>query len=135
VVKNTALKGRWQVIRKKPRVICDTAHNREGLELVLKQLEKEQFDELHVVLGVVNDKNLEKILPLFPKAATYYFCRPDIPRGLEASRLMQKALDFGLEGNVYDSVSSAYHAALNTASKDDLIFAGGSTFVVAEMPI
>ena len=135
VVRNTGLKGRYQVLREQPRVICDTAHNREGLELVLEQVFREEMEEMHFVLGMVNDKAPERILSLFPKKARYYFCRPDIPRGLDAGILRDKAYDFGLIGEVYASVSKAYQAALEAAGPDDLIYVGGSTFVVAEMPL
>ena len=82
VTKNTNLKGRWQILQESPKIICDTAHNKEGLQIVMSQLKKENFQNLHIVLGVVNDKKLEDVFPLFPKAATYYFCKPNIPRGL-----------------------------------------------------
>jgi dihydrofolate synthase/folylpolyglutamate synthase len=133
VVANTGLMGRWQVLGNQPRVICDAAHNKEGLELVMNQLAVEKYSKLHIVLGVVNDKKLESILNLFPEAARYYFCRPDILRGMDAVTLMMKAKEFGLIGDSYDSVSNAYKLALQNASKDDLIFIGGSTFVVAEV--
>ncbi|SEG21209.1 bifunctional folylpolyglutamate synthase/dihydrofolate synthase [Flavobacterium urumqiense] len=133
VVKNTGLQGRWQQLGKFPKVICDTAHNKNGLEIVLKQIQKEEFDDLHIILGVVNDKDLDEILPLFPKNALYYFCKPNIPRGLEASILEKKAIIFGLKGEVYNSVTAAYQKAKQNAAKSDLIFIGGSTFVVAEI--
>jgi dihydrofolate synthase/folylpolyglutamate synthase len=133
VVKNTGLQGRWQQLGKFPKVICDTAHNKNGLEIVLKQIQKEEFDDLHIVLGVVNDKDLDEILPLFPKNAFYYFCKPNIPRGLEASILKKKAAMFGLKGEVYNSVTDAYQKAKQNAAKSDLIYIGGSTFVVAEV--
>ena len=133
VVKNTGLQGRWQQLREFPKVICDTAHNKNGLEIVLNQVQKEDFDTLHVVLGVVNDKDLEEILPLFPKKANYYFCKPNIPRGLEVQILKQKATSFGLKGEVYNSVSEAYQKALENAGATDFIYIGGSTFVVAEI--
>ena len=132
-VKNTNLKGRWQLLNRNPNVICDTAHNKEGLFYVLKQLKGEVFEKLHIVLGVVSDKNLDEILPLFPKKTTYYFCKPDIPRGLDALKLKNKAAKFDLIGNDYASVVKAYKSALKNASKKDLIFIGGSTFVVAEV--
>ena len=135
VVSNTGLKGRYQVLREQPKVICDTAHNREGLELVLDQVLLEDYHDLHVGLGMVNDKDPERILDLFPKKARYYFSRPVIPRGLDAEVLQEKASEFGLEGEVYSSVSEAYEAALSAAGSGDLIYAGGSTFVVAEMPL
>ena len=135
VVKNTGLLGRWQILNKQPKVICDTAHNKEGLTYVIEQLLKEEYKNLHIVLGVVNDKNLDTILSLFPKNTIYYFCKPDIPRGLEAELLQQKAKEFQLLGNVYNSVNQAYKAALKNSMKSDLIFIGGSTFVVAELPL
>lgn len=133
VVKNTGLQGRWQQIHTAPKVICDTAHNKNGLEIVLKQIQKEKFDTLHIVLGVVNDKDLEEILPLFPKNAKYYFCKPNIPRGLDASILQQKAALFALQGEVYNSVSEAYQRVLQNAVEADFVYIGGSTFVVAEI--
>jgi len=133
VVETTGIQGRWQQIHSEPKVICDTAHNKHGLEIVLHQVQKEQFDTLHFVLGVVNDKDLEEILPLFPKNAKYYFSRPNIPRGLDAEILQAKAKDFGLDGKVYPSIPEAYQQALKSASKTDFIFIGGSTFVVAEI--
>lgn len=133
VIKNTGLQGRWQQLQENPKVICDTAHNKQGLEVVLKQIQKDQFSQLHIVLGVVNDKDLEEILPLFPKEAHYYFCKPNIPRGLDALVLKQKAIPFHLYGATYDSVSAAYAAALKTAAPNDFIYIGGSTFVVAEI--
>lgn len=133
VIKTTGLQGRWQQLQANPKVICDTAHNKNGLEIVLKQIQEEAFDQLHFVLGVVNDKDLDEILPLFPKSAKYYFSRPNIPRGLAASSLQQKAKEYGLIGKVYDSVSDAYQDALITATKADFIYVGGSTFVVAEI--
>lgn len=133
VVKNTGLQGRWQQIYTAPKVICDTAHNKNGLEIVLKQIQKEKFDALHFVLGVVNDKDLEEILPLFPKTAKYYFCRPNIPRGLDAQVLQQKAALFELYGEVCNSVSEAYQKALQNAVATDFVYVGGSTFVVAEI--
>ncbi len=133
VVNNTGLLGRWQVLQQHPKVICDTAHNKEGLTFVLEQLSDEPCDQLHIVLGTVNDKKLTGILPMFPKEAIYYFCRPEIPRGLSAEALQREAKQFGLKGASYSSVEEAYKKALNKAGKNDLIFVGGSTFVVAEV--
>jgi dihydrofolate synthase/folylpolyglutamate synthase len=135
VVRNTGLLGRWQQLGENPKVICDTAHNKNGLEIVLNQIQKETFHHLHIVLGVVNDKELEEVLPLFPKGAIYYFCKPDIPRGLDASLLQEKALQFSLIGKTYNSVTEAYSEAQNNSTKDDFIYIGGSTFVVAELPL
>jgi len=133
VVKNTQLLGRWQEVQTQPRVLCDTGHNKEGLLYVLDQLENETYDNLHFVFGVVNDKELSTILDLFPKKATYYFCKPDIPRGLEAASLQEQCRAYNLEGNTYNSVNEAYKTAIEFATDSDLIFVGGSTFVVAEI--
>lgn len=135
ISKNTGLKGRWQILGENPRIICDTAHNREGLSIVMSQLKKEKFNNLHLVLGVVNDKDLQIILSLLPKNARYYFCKPDIPRGLSAELLMEEALKYQLYGTVFESVLAAYQNALEKAGSDDLIFIGGSTFVVAELDL
>ncbi len=132
-IQNTGLLGRWQILDKAPFTVCDTAHNSHGLKIVLNQIQKHYFETLHVVLGVVNDKDLDSILPLFPKNAKYYFCKPNVPRGLDAEILKQKASDFGLLGKVFDSVSEAYVNAKEIASKSDFIYIGGSTFVVAEI--
>ncbi len=133
VVNNTGLKGRWQILNKQPKIICDTAHNKEGLTYTLKQLEEEKFTQLHIVLGVVNDKNLDRILPLFPKKATYYFCQAKVPRALDKELLKQKALAFNLLGQSYSSVSIALKTAKEKASLNDIIYVGGSTFVIAEV--
>lgn len=133
VVENTGLLGRWQILKNNPKVICDTAHNWDGLSLVMKQLQEVQCRKLHVVLGFVKDKNLETILPLFPVDAMYYFCSPKISRGLEAALLRDKAHEYGLIGKSYSSVKNAYKAALRKADRADLIYIGGSTFVVADV--
>ena len=133
VIKNTGLQGRWQQLGEYPKIICDTAHNKNGLEIVMKQIQKEKFDTLHIVLGVVNDKDLDEILPLFPTNAIYYFCKPNIPRGLDSRTLQDKAAKFNLKGEVYNSVSESYNNALQNAIKSDFIYIGGSTFVVAEI--
>ena len=133
VVKNTNLKGRWQILQVAPRVICDTAHNKEGLYYVMHQLASLPAKKLHIVLGVVTDKKLEEILPLFPEDASYYFCKPNIPRGLDEQVLQSKANHFGLLGSTYNSVNEAYLAAISNAEKEDVVFVGGSTFVVGEV--
>lgn len=133
VIQNTGLQGRWQKIHENPTVVCDTAHNKHGLEEVIKQITSQKFSNLHIVLGVVNDKNLNEILPLFPKNCNYYFCKPNIQRGLDANLLKEAAKKFNLIGDVYLSVSEAYDNAIKNASKNDFIFVGGSTFVVAEV--
>ena len=133
VVKNTNLQGRWQILQESPKVICDTAHNAHGLEMVMNQLKKEKIKQLHIVLGVVNDKDLDSILPLFPKNAIYYFCKPKIERGLSAKILQEKAETYNLIGNTYRSISIAYKNAVANSDTKDLIYVGGSTFVVAEI--
>ncbi len=133
VVKNTNLKGRWQVLQENPKVICDTAHNKEGLIYTLNQLMKEEYENLHIVLGMVSDKNLEEILPMFPKNATYYFCKPNIPRGLSEEVLQKQADKFSLKGKAFSSVNQAFEESVFKATKNDVIYIGGSTFVVAEI--
>ena len=133
VVNNTGLLGRWQILNEAPKVVCDTGHNREGLSYVMSQLQKEKFKKLHIVFGVVNDKDLSSIVALLPKRATYYFCKPDIPRGKDAKELKEELAVHHLFGETYSSVNEAYKTAIKNAAKDDFIFVGGSTFVVAEI--
>ena len=133
VVQNTGLLGRWQILNQKPFTVCDTAHNSHGLKIVLNQIQKHEFEALHIVLGVVNDKDLDSILPLFPKNANYYFCKPNVPRGLNPEILQKNATEYGLYGEVFNSVSEAYEEAINLAKDFDFIYIGGSTFVVAEI--
>jgi len=133
VTENTGLRGRWEVLDSTPTVICDTAHNKEGLRLVFKQLQSEKFQRLYVVVGMVNDKDILPLLELFPEQAQYYFCSPNVPRGLEASQLAQIFTEHGFEGSIYPSVKDALKAAKQSASHEDLIYVGGSTFVVAEI--
>ena len=132
-IQNTGILGRWQVLQNNPKVICDTAHNPDGLKLTLNQLRNEEYSHLHIVLGTVDEKDLDTILSLFPANAIYYYCKPDVPRGLNAKTLENKASSFGLFGEVYLSVKMAYKNALNNATEDDVIFIGGSTFTVAEV--
>ena len=133
VVSNTGLMGRWQVINKKPLAIADTGHNVAGINEVNKQLAETKYEKLHFVLSVVNDKDIDGILELLPKEAEYYFCKADIPRGLEVEILAGKARNCGLKGEIYDSVKKAYAAALDNAAEKDLVFVGGSNFTVAEV--
>tara|TARA_R110002051_G_scaffold325766_1_gene430983 strand:+ start:17807 stop:19018 length:1212 start_codon:yes stop_codon:yes gene_type:complete len=133
VVENTGLMGRWQQIGKSPKIVCDTAHNKEGIEIVLNQLLEEKYNHLHIVIGFVKDKDIGKILPLFPKNATYYFCKPKIFRGLDENTLLKQCLPFKLNGNSYKSVNKAFKSAKSQSSKDDFIYVGGSNFVVAEV--
>lgn len=133
VVKNTGLLGRWQVLQQQPKVICDTAHNKEGLKYTMSQLEHKHYQDLHIVLGVVSDKNLESIIHLFPKQATYYFCKANIARALDATILKEAFKAEDRIGKTYASVNEAYKNALKNAKADDIIYVGGSTFVVAEV--
>lgn len=133
VVENTGLMGRWQVLAERPKIVCDTAHNHEGLTLVLDQIQEQTYSKLHIVLGFVKEKNLDLVLSLFPNDADYYFARPNIPRGLDVAELQQDASQYHLVGKSYDSVEDALKAAKKEADSSDFIFIGGSTFVVAEV--
>ena len=133
VKKLTGLHGRWEILSHNPLVICDTGHNPEGIAEVLKNIESINHDHLHFVIGMVNDKDISKILAMLPKDATYYFCKPDIPRGLDAENLKQQAAAYGLNGVAYPSVKAALKEARSVAVLNDLVFVGGSTFVVAEV--
>ena len=133
VIKNTDLKGRWQTLQLDPKIICDTAHNKEGLMLALDQIKHENFNKLHFVLGFVKEKDLDRIIELFPKNAEYYFCKPNIERGLEVNVLKTKFNEKGYLGSAFDSVDGALDAAKKRANNKDLIYVGGSTFVVAEI--
>ena len=129
----TGLHGRWEVLSRHPLTICDTGHNPEGMQEVLQNIAAVAYTKLHFVLGVVNDKDISKILTILPTNARYYFCKPDIPRGLDAQSLWLKAEGFGLHGAAYSSVKAALEAAQQAAGDGDLVFVGGSTFVVAEV--
>ena len=133
VVVNTSLKGRWQTLNRNPLIICDTAHNAEGMAEVVNQLEAIAHSRLFIVLGMVKDKDHEKILSLLPPRATYFFCQASIPRALAAQELAQKAAHHGLAGEVVPDVNRAIAFAREKATPNDLIFIGGSTFVVAEI--
>ena len=133
VVKNTSILGKWQILQKKPLIICDSAHNEDGIIEIVKQLSEIDYKELHFVLGTVNDKNIDKVLGLLPRKARYYFCQANIPRSLDKESLQSKSEKYGLSGKVYNSVSQALKTAKKNAKKEDCIFVGGSTFVVAEI--
>ncbi|MEN8119284.1 MAG: folylpolyglutamate synthase/dihydrofolate synthase family protein [Bacteroidota bacterium] len=133
IQKNTGLKGRWQVIGHNPRIICDTAHNEAGIREVVGQIKSTPYKKLHMVIGMVNDKNIDKVLSLLPKEAKYYFTRADIPRALDEKELMEIAGKHSLKGVAVSKVSNALHHAKKQAEKNDFIFVGGSTFVVAEV--
>ncbi len=129
----TGLRGRWDCLQTNPLVIADTGHNEDGIKEVLKQLQSYHYNTLHWVWGMVNDKDPAKVFPLLPKSATYYFCKPNIPRGLDAEECALLAKPYHLKGKSYESVKIALEQALANAGKDDLILVGGSTFVVAEV--
>jgi dihydrofolate synthase/folylpolyglutamate synthase len=132
IQKNTGLKGRWQIIGHNPRIVCDTGHNESGIKEVIHQIENTPYRKLYMIIGVVNDKNIDRILSLFPKNAEYIFTKANIPRALDANELAEKAKQFGLKGTVISKVSDALKAAKAKAEAPDMIFVGGSTFVVAE---
>ncbi|GGI25128.1 bifunctional folylpolyglutamate synthase/dihydrofolate synthase [Pedobacter mendelii] len=132
VKKLTGLQGRWQTLNKNPLVICDTGHNEAGITEVIKNIEQTLHEKLHIVFGMVKDKDITKVLSLLPKKADYYFCKPDMERGLDAKELAEQASAFELKGSAYNSVLEAKMAAMKKAGINDLVFIGGSTFVVAE---
>ncbi|MGB0404348.1 MAG: bifunctional folylpolyglutamate synthase/dihydrofolate synthase [Salibacteraceae bacterium] len=132
VIKNTGLKGRWQVISESPLTICDTAHNEDGLSFVMNQLTSLEAKKIHFVIGMVNDKSIENALNLFPKTGKFYFCQAQIPRALNDQELYEKGNSIRLTGKPYGTVKNAYQAALKKADKTDVIYIGGSTFVVAD---
>lgn len=133
VQKSTGLMGRWQKLQDSPKVFCDTGHNVDGIMQVLEQINRIPHKQLHMVIGMVGDKNIDGMLALLPKDATYYFTKASIPRALDQNDLQQRALNFGLKGNTYLTINEALVSAKNNAEIDDLIFVGGSTFVVAEV--
>ncbi len=124
--------GRWQKISDKPLMVCDTGHNADGVERVMEQLRSTEKENLHMLWGMVNDKDLESVLRLLPVHARYYFTKASIPRALDPELLAGAAEEHGLQGQVYENVKTAVEAAKKNASDNDLIFIGGSTFVVAE---
>ena len=129
----TQFKGRWEKINTRPLTVADTAHNAHGLAWVVQQIEKQTYHNLHMVIGMVKDKDQDAVLQLLPKQAQYYFCQPNLMRALDANLLQQKAAEYGLTGQAYPSVKSALIAAEANAHDQDMIFIGGSTFVVAEI--
>lgn len=133
VVSQTGLKGRWQTLGRDPLRICDTAHNTDGIKEVVNQLKAQTYRNLHIVLGMVKDKDVKSVLQLLPREATYYFCQAKIPRALDATELLTQAQELGLHGIVVSDVNDALHKAEQSASAKDMIFIGGSTFVVAEL--
>jgi dihydrofolate synthase / folylpolyglutamate synthase len=132
-IQNTGLLGRWQILNKSPLTICDTGHNKEGLEFVLNQIKNTEKSVLHIILGFVNDKDLNTVLPLFPTDAKYYFTKASVPRALNEIDLKNEAEKYGLIGDSFSDVKTAYAVSRKRAEKSDLIFIGGSTFIVAEV--
>jgi dihydrofolate synthase/folylpolyglutamate synthase len=133
VKSTTGLKGRWELLSENPQCIADTGHNEDGIQQILTQLKLCTYQNLHWVIGMVNDKDINAVLSLLPKNATYYFCKPNIPRGLSAATLQHSAHEFNLKGDCYESVTLALSAAKKNATPNDLILIAGSTFIVAEI--
>jgi dihydrofolate synthase/folylpolyglutamate synthase len=138
-VKNlSGLRGRWQKFKSKlteAKIIADTGHNESAVKLIVQMLIEEKYDQLHIIWGAVKDKDIDKIMALLPAEATYYFTKASVPRALETDELSRIASKFNLKGQNYASVSTAFQAAIANSHKNDLIFVGGSTFIVAELPI
>ena len=132
-IRNTGLLGRWQQLATIPNTICDTGHNIDGLTEIVAQLKTCKYEKLHIVIGMVSDKDVSSVLSILPKEARYYFCKASIPRAMDEHLLAEKAKAAGLTGNVYPTVTQAYEAAKQNASPQDMIYIGGSTFVVAEV--
>jgi dihydrofolate synthase / folylpolyglutamate synthase len=133
VIHLTGLKGRWQKLGENPFIVCDTGHNIDGMREVVKQIKAQTFQKLHIVFGVVKDKDVQAVLSVLPKDAFYYFCEAKIPRAMDAVQLERLARSKGLQGTVIKDVNAALTEARRQATKDDMIFIGGSTFVVAEL--
>ena len=133
VIALTGLQGRWQIIGNNPLIVCDTGHNEDGIRVLTAQLRHTAFKELHLVFGTVGDKNPDRVLALLPKNAHYYFVRAGIERAMDEQALKRRAAAFGLKGECYTSVSEGFKAAKKAADKRDMVFVGGSTFVVAEI--
>ncbi|MDD3787264.1 MAG: bifunctional folylpolyglutamate synthase/dihydrofolate synthase [Petrimonas sp.] len=132
VIALTGLMGRWQVLQEKPRIICDTGHNAHGIRYVAEQLLQETYDKLHIVFGMVNDKDINAVLSLLPKNAVYYFTKASVERAMDEKALAERAAAIGLRGETFETVPLAIDAAKTTAGENDLIFIGGSSFVVAD---
>ena len=133
VTSRTGLRGRWETVCNNPKTVCDTGHNVGGIKYVAEQLKNEHYNTLHIVFGMVNDKDTDGVLSLLPSDARYYFTQPSIPRALPSERIMEMGLAHGLRGNSYASVKEAYEAARNAFMPGDMIYVGGSTFVVADL--
>lgn len=133
VITNTGLLGRWQVLNQSPYTVCDTGHNIDGLTEITRQLKTCNYKRLHFVIGMVSDKDVDSVLGILPRDAVYYFCKASIPRAMDEKVLTEKAVRHGLHGTTYPTVAEAYAAARKAADPDDMIYVGGSTFVVAEV--
>ncbi|MCH5179303.1 MAG: bifunctional folylpolyglutamate synthase/dihydrofolate synthase [Prevotellaceae bacterium] len=133
VCEMTGLMGRWQLLQDNPRAVCDTGHNEGGFRYIVRQLEQQDCKRLHIVFGMVNDKDISAVLSMLPENAVYYFAKANVHRALDENDLRQRAMHYGLEGNAYPTVIKAYEAALRNAEPDDFIFVGGSSYVVADL--
>ncbi len=133
VITNTGLHGRWQTLAQRPLTICDTGHNIDGITEIVQQLKKCRYERLHFIIGMVNDKDVDHVLRILPKEAVYYFTKASIPRAMNEETLAGKAREAGLQGLCYPTVASAYEAARRNATEEDMIYIGGSTFIVAEV--
>lgn len=133
VITNTGLFGRWQTLSNQPLTICDTGHNIDGITEITRQLKTCRYKQLHFIIGMVNDKDIDSVLHILPTDAIYYFCKASIPRAMNEEILANQARAIGLQGNCYPTVAEAYAAARHNASPEDMIYIGGSTFVVAEV--
>lgn len=129
----TGLKGRWQKIQERPTMICDTGHNKGGIQYIVEQLSKQKYRRLHIIIGMVNDKDISGVLAMLPQDATYYFTKASVKRALSEMEVQRLASKAGLKGNTYPSVEEAVRAAQASATPDDFIFVGGSTFIVADL--
>jgi len=133
VIDLTGIKGRWQMLGEKPTVICDTGHNKPAMELLIDELKNQCKGKLHLVLGFVNDKDIREMLELMPLQASYYFCSANVPRSTDAHKLAEMAQEYQIIGSVVPDPNQALATAVKAANKEDLVFVGGSTFVVAEL--
>lgn len=133
VVTQTGLRGRWEIIHTRPMIICDTGHNAHGFAETMPQLQSLPYRRLHFVFGIVNDKDLDSILPLLPVDAYYYFTQADLPRAMDARELARRCIEYGLQGQVVQTIPNALRVAKGNSTFDDVIFVGGSSFVVAEV--
>ncbi len=129
----TGLMGRWQKLESEPTLICDTGHNVGGISYIIEQLEHQKYERLHIVIGMVNDKDISGVLSMLPKNATYYFTKASVKRALSEKELQSLAMQSGLHGDTYPDVETAVTAAKEKANKNDFIFVGGSSFIVADL--